>query len=94
MPAPAAVPNMYVDEASSPSSDSHSPSPTILSPQPTTSRLLRASSPAREYPVRSVSPDVDLVPDRMADRLRDPGLAARRLTPNPEAQVARQVGVH
>ncbi|KOS17385.1 Glucosamine-6-phosphate deaminase [Escovopsis weberi] len=30
-------------------------SPTILSPQPTTSRLLRAT-PATEYPIRSVSP--------------------------------------
>ncbi|KAK7747341.1 Glucosamine-6-phosphate isomerase (Glucosamine-6-phosphate deaminase) (GNPDA) (GlcN6P deaminase) [Cytospora paraplurivora] len=61
--------------------------PSILSPQPTTSRLLQASSPANEYPVRSVSPD--FVPDRMADRIADAGLAALRLTPNPEVQVAR-----
>ena len=52
-----------------------------------TSRLLRAS-PATEYPVRSVSPD--LVPDRMADRVAGGGSFARRLTPNPEQQVFRQ----
>ncbi|ROV96628.1 hypothetical protein VPNG_09025 [Cytospora leucostoma] len=61
--------------------------PSILAPQPTTSRFLQASSPANEYPVRSVSPD--FVPDRMADRIADAGLAALRLTPNPEVQVAR-----
>lgn len=86
------VPTTVIDEVSPPLSPKES-SPTILSPQPTTSRLLRASSPANEYPVRSVSPDFDLVPDRMADRLPDPGFANRRLTPNPEAQNARQVGV-
>jgi glucosamine-6-phosphate deaminase len=58
-------------------------SPTILAPQPTTSRLLRAT-PAAEYPVRSVSPD--LVPDRMASRIPEPGLN-KRLTPNPEQQM-------
>lgn len=78
---------------SPPSPDSETTSPTILSPQPTTSRLLRASSPANEYPVRSVSPDIELIPDRMADRMPEPGFAARRLTPNPEAQMSRQVGV-
>ncbi|KJZ76924.1 hypothetical protein HIM_03801 [Hirsutella minnesotensis 3608] len=57
-------------------------SPTILSPQPTTSRLLGAT-PATEYPIRSVSPD--LVPDRMASRIPEPGLNTR-LTPNPEQQ--------
>ncbi|KAI0392289.1 glucosamine-6-phosphate deaminase [Xylariaceae sp. FL0594] len=57
-------------------------SPTIHAPQPMTSRLLRAT-PATEYPVRSVSPD--LVPDRMADRVGVPDLS-RRLTPNPEQQ--------
>lgn len=61
------------------------PAPTVLSPQPTTSRLLRASSPAAEYPVRSVSPDFDLVPDSMASRIPDPRLA-QRLTPTPETQ--------
>lgn len=87
------VPTTVIDEVSPPLSPKES-SPTILSPQPTTSRLLRASSPANEYPVRSVSPDFDLVPDRMADRLPDPGFANRRLTPNPEVQDARQVGVY
>ena len=57
-------------------------SPTILAPQPTTSRLLRAT-PATEYPVRSGSPD--LVPDRMASRIPEPNLS-QRLTPNPEQQ--------
>ncbi|KAH8904451.1 glucosamine-6-phosphate isomerase [Coniochaeta sp. PMI_546] len=66
----------HVDEAES---------PTIVSPQPTTSRLLRASSPAREYPIRSHSPDGDLVPDRMASRIPEPGLT-KRLTPTPETQ--------
>jgi glucosamine-6-phosphate deaminase len=87
------IPTTVIDEVSPPLSPKES-SPTILSPQPTTSRLLRASSPANEYPVRSVSPDFDLVPDRMADRLPDPGFANRRLTPNPEVQNARQVGVY
>ncbi|KAG6363753.1 hypothetical protein INS49_008856 [Diaporthe citri] len=87
------VPTTVIDEVSPPLSPKES-SPTILSPQPTTSRLLRATSPANEYPVRSVSPDFDLVPDRMADRLPDPGFANMRLTPNPEAQNARQVGVY
>ncbi|KAM7197410.1 hypothetical protein V8F33_005631 [Rhypophila sp. PSN 637] len=59
-------------------------SPTILAPQPTTSRLLRPVTPAAEYPVRSVSPD--LIPDRMASRLPDPERFVRRLTPNPEQQ--------
>jgi glucosamine-6-phosphate deaminase len=36
------------------------PAPTIVSPQPTTSRLLRAT-PATEYPVRSRSPSPDFV---------------------------------
>ncbi|KAK7931476.1 glucosamine-6-phosphate isomerase [Apiospora marii] len=66
-----------VEEIASPTIIS---SPTILQPQPVTSRLLRAS-PATEYPVRSVSPD--LVPDRMADRVGVPDLTSR-LTPNPE----------
>lgn len=59
-------------------------SPTIIAPQPTTSRLLRAASPAAEYPIRSHSPDGDLVPDRMASRIPEPGLA-NRLTPTPES---------
>ncbi|KID92906.1 glucosamine-6-phosphate deaminase, partial [Metarhizium majus ARSEF 297] len=59
-------------------------SPTILAPQPTTSRLLRAT-PATEYPVRSVSPE--LIPDRMASRIPEPALN-KRLTPNPEQQQA------
>ncbi|KAJ6436909.1 glucosamine-6-phosphate isomerase [Purpureocillium lavendulum] len=60
--------------------------PTIHSPQLTTSRLLRAT-PAAEYPIRSVSPD--LVPDRMASRIPEPNMH-KRLTPNPEQQAARQ----
>ncbi|KAJ9151242.1 Glucosamine-6-phosphate isomerase [Pleurostoma richardsiae] len=71
---PGPVPKTVVDEVQS---------PTVLAPQPTTTRLLRAT-PATEYPVRSVSPD--LVPDRMADRIPDPGFAAIRLTPTPEQQ--------
>ena len=71
------IPRTKVDEISS---------PTILAPQPTTSRLLRAT-PATEYPVRSVSPD--LVPDRMASRIPEPSLN-KRLTPNPEQQAMRQ----
>jgi len=75
-----------IQEADS-SSGSSSSSPTILTPQPTTSRMLRAS-PAAEYPVRSVSPDLELVPDRMADRVAGSAAApfARRLTPTPEQQ--------
>lgn len=61
--------------------------PTTLAPQPTTSRFLRPKSPADEYPIRSVSPD--LVPDRMADRLNAPGLSMR-LTPRPEQQQQQQ----
>lgn len=74
------VPETRVEEVSS---------PTILSPQPTTSRLLRAT-PATEYPIRSVSPD--LIPDRMASRIPEPSLN-KRLTPNPEHQTARQNAV-
>ncbi|ORY61324.1 glucosamine-6-phosphate deaminase [Pseudomassariella vexata] len=67
------VPQTVVDEVQSPN---------ILAPQPVTSRFLQAS-PAAEYPVRSVSPD--LVPDRMADRVGIPNIS-RRLTPQPEQQ--------
>jgi glucosamine-6-phosphate deaminase len=74
---PGPVPKTVVDEVQS---------PTILSPQPMTSRLLQAS-PATEYPIRSVSPE--LVPDRMADRVSG-GNFARRLTPNPDQQMLRQ----
>ncbi|KAG5951449.1 Glucosamine-6-phosphate isomerase 1 [Claviceps sorghi] len=70
------VPATRVDEVES---------PTIVSPQPTTSRLLRAT-PATEYPVRSVSPD--LIPDRMASRIPEPSLH-RRLTPTREQQATR-----
>ena len=66
----------------------HVQSPTILSPQPTTSRFLRASSPANEYPLRSVSPDQDLVPDSMASRIPDPRLT-KRLTPTQESRTIR-----
>ena len=66
-------------------------SPTILAPQPTTSRLLRATAPATEYPVRSVSPD--LVPDAMMSRIPDPSwvMANGRLTPElvPDRMAAR-----
>ncbi|KAM0741484.1 hypothetical protein ACQRIT_004341 [Beauveria bassiana] len=61
-------------------------SPTILAPQPTTSQLLRAT-PATEYPLRSVSPE--LIPDRMASRIPEPALN-QRLTPNPDQQAAKQ----
>jgi glucosamine-6-phosphate deaminase len=64
-------------------------SPTIHAPQPITSRLLRAS-PAAEYPVRSVSPE--LIPDRMADRTGVPNIS-RRLTPQPEQQTPRLASV-
>ncbi len=47
---PAAVPMTIVTD--------EFPAPTIVSPQPTTSRLLRAT-PATEYPVRSRSPSPD-----------------------------------
>lgn len=79
-PAGPPIPKTVVDEVQS---------PTILAPQPMTSRLLRAT-PATEYPVRSVSPD--LVPDRMADRVGVPDLA-RRLTPQPEQQHQRLASV-
>ncbi len=76
------VPKTVVDEVQT---------PTILSPQPTTSRMLRAS-PAVEYPIRSVSPD--LVPDRMADRVVSAERSfARRLTPNPEQQMLHQSSI-
>jgi glucosamine-6-phosphate deaminase len=73
----------------------NSESPTILSPQPTTSRLLRPTVPASEYPLRSVSPERggdrdDLVPDRMADRISGAdSLGIRgRMTPLPELVAA------
>ncbi|KAK3381443.1 glucosamine-6-phosphate deaminase [Podospora didyma] len=65
-------------------------SPTILSPQPTTSVLLHPGTPEDEYRVRSASPD--FVPDRMASRIPDP-VVALRLTPNPEKQLARMNAV-
>lgn len=59
----------------------HEPeSPTILAPQPTTSRLLLQATPVSEYPVRGTSPD--LVFDRMASRIGEPGYTGR-LTPQP-----------
>ncbi|KAH8884696.1 glucosamine-6-phosphate isomerase [Thozetella sp. PMI_491] len=73
---PGPVPQTVIEEVQS---------PTIVAPQPVTSRLLRAS-PAAEYPIRSVSPD--LVPDRMGSRIPEPGFVGR-LTPNPEKQAAR-----
>lgn len=79
------------DRAPSPNGDAGAEDlrPSIRTPQPTTSRLLRASSPAAEFPLRrSSSPDVDLVPDRMASRIPDPHLATR-LTPRPEQQAVR-----
>ncbi|KAI1498785.1 glucosamine-6-phosphate isomerase [Biscogniauxia marginata] len=80
---PGPIPKTVVEEVHS---------PTILAPQPTTSRLLRAT-PATEYPVRSVSPDLpDLIPDRMADRTGVPSLATR-LTPQPEQQQQRLASV-
>ncbi|GJC87520.1 glucosamine-6-phosphate isomerase 1 [Colletotrichum liriopes] len=59
---PGPVPVTVVDEVET---------PTILHPQPTTSRLLRAS-PATEYPVRSTSPDIELVFESMASRTKSP----------------------
>jgi glucosamine-6-phosphate deaminase len=90
---PPPQPPVTVDVHSPPTSpsDDAAASPTILAPQPTTARLLRPHSPANEYPVRSVSPD--LVPDRMADRIAGNPELARRLTPLPEQQQAR-VGVY
>ncbi|CRK36227.1 hypothetical protein BN1708_006988 [Verticillium longisporum] len=61
-------------------------SPTVLRPQPVTPALLRANSPALAPNVRAVSPDLDLVPDRMASRIPEPALT-RRLTPNLEQQM-------
>ncbi|KAK0708335.1 glucosamine-6-phosphate isomerase [Lasiosphaeris hirsuta] len=65
-----------------------SESPTILAPQPTTSRLLSVATPASECPIRSrsVSPDIELVPDRMASRIADSSVFRGRLTPGPEVQ--------
>jgi glucosamine-6-phosphate deaminase len=57
-------------------------SPTIMSPQPTTSRYLKAPSPATEYPVRSTTPE--LVVDNMASRLKS--------TPLSETKFAQQMG--
>ncbi|TDZ44735.1 Glucosamine-6-phosphate isomerase 1 [Colletotrichum trifolii] len=59
---PGPIPITRVDEVQT---------PTILHPQPTTSRLLRAS-PATEYPVRSVSPDIELVFENMESRTKTP----------------------
>lgn len=75
------VPKTVVNGPDSPTSPTVE-SPTILAPQPITTQLLRAS-PATEYPVRAVSPD--LIPDRMADRVGMPSIT-RRLTPQPEQQ--------
>lgn len=81
---PTPMPKPIVDIRAPPSPPSPTTqSPTILAPQPTTSRFLRPKSPANEYPIRSVSPD--LVPDRMADRVGVPNLSMR-LTPRPEQQ--------
>ncbi|KAK3332046.1 glucosamine-6-phosphate deaminase [Cercophora scortea] len=66
-----------------------SSSPTIDSPQPTTSRLLQAT-PATEYPVRSVSPEIDFIPDRMGSRIPELHFAPR-LTPSPEMQKQKQI---
>ncbi|KAL2150861.1 hypothetical protein VTH82DRAFT_7424 [Thermothelomyces myriococcoides] len=54
---PATVPTTIVTD------DNEFPAPTIQTPQPTTSRLLRAT-PATEYPVRSRSPSPDLFAPR------------------------------
>lgn len=71
-------------------------SPTILAPQPTTSRLLRVTSPAAEYPVRSHSRSAspDLVPDRMASRIHDGSVPMRRLTPAPSEACANGCSAH
>ncbi|KAK4461837.1 putative glucosamine-6-phosphate isomerase [Cladorrhinum samala] len=59
-------------------------SPSVSSPQSTTSYLLRAS-PATEYSTISRSPSPDFTPDRMGSRIGDPAFT-RRLTPAPERQ--------
>ncbi|KAI5861369.1 glucosamine-6-phosphate deaminase [Durotheca rogersii] len=80
-PKPAPIPRTVINEVQS---------PTILAPQPMTSRLLLAT-PATEYPIRSVSPD--LIPDRMADRVKGIPDISRRLTPQPEHQQHRVASV-
>ncbi|KAG7047463.1 glucosamine-6-phosphate deaminase [Colletotrichum scovillei] len=74
-PSPPPIPITRIDEVDT---------PTILHPQPTTSRLLRAS-PATEYPVRSrsTSPDIELVFESMASRTKTPSeQQLRAVTPD------------
>ncbi|EXF80518.1 glucosamine-6-phosphate isomerase [Colletotrichum fioriniae PJ7] len=74
-PSPPPIPITRIDEVDT---------PTILHPQPTTSRLLRAS-PATEYPVRSrsTSPDIELVFESMASRTKSPSeQQLRAVTPD------------
>ncbi|KAJ0283535.1 hypothetical protein COL940_003996 [Colletotrichum noveboracense] len=89
---PGPIPVTVVDEVST---------PTIHHPQPTTSRLLRAS-PATEYPVRSVSPDIELVFESMESRTKSPSeQQLRAVTPDlvtdrmanriPEPALARRL---
>ncbi|KAF6836654.1 glucosamine-6-phosphate deaminase [Colletotrichum musicola] len=89
---PGPIPVTVVDEVQT---------PTILHPQPTTSRLLRAS-PATEYPVRSTSPDIELVFESMGSRTKTPtDQQLRAVTPDlvtdrmanriPEPALARRL---
>ncbi|KXH47095.1 glucosamine-6-phosphate isomerase [Colletotrichum salicis] len=74
-PSPPPIPITRIDEVDT---------PTILHPQPTTSRLLRAS-PATEYPIRSrsTSPDIELVFESMASRTKSPSeQQLRAVTPD------------
>ncbi|KAJ0307788.1 hypothetical protein COL516b_003758 [Colletotrichum fioriniae] len=74
-PSPPPIPITRIDEVDT---------PTILHPQPTTSRLLRAS-PATEYPVRSrsTSPDIELVFESMGSRTKSPSeQQLRAVTPD------------
>lgn len=70
-------------------------SPTIQSPKPTYSSnhlgFMSSANGTGEHNgngiARSASPDFDLVPDRMADRVTGEASWKRRLTPNPEKQM-------
>lgn len=61
-------------------------SPTIQHPQPTTSRYLKAPSPAMEYPVRSTTPE--LVVDNMASRLKTTPVSS----PSEATKFGQQMG--
>ncbi|KAK0617403.1 glucosamine-6-phosphate isomerase [Immersiella caudata] len=87
LPPPTIITLPNGDTSTPPESASESEdSPAIFAPQPVKSRLLRASSPAAEYPLRvsrSASPELDLIPDRMAERIIGGEALRGRLTPTP-----------